>query len=133
MKQTISFTVYGKVEPMARARVFTDRHTGKIRAINPAKCEDWKNVIRQQALAHKPDTLLDSALELTLVFYLLRPPSKPKRELAPRWKPDCKNLLAAVEDALEGVFYTNDSRIVKEHVEKCYGDPTRVAITVAEV
>ncbi|MDO8472260.1 MAG: hypothetical protein Q7T05_00405 [Dehalococcoidia bacterium] len=43
MTQKISFIVYGKIEPMARARVFVDKHTGKIRAINPAAYTDWKN------------------------------------------------------------------------------------------
>ena len=129
----IQFTAYGNVQPMLRARVFVDKRTGKVRAANPAKCTDWKNTIRLQALTHRPQKLMDGPLALEMVFYLLRPQSKPKREIYPRWKPDFDNLTKAVTDALEGVFYTNDSRIVMVNIRKEYGDPPRVEIEIKEL
>lgn len=124
----VKFTVYGNSIPMARARVFVDKHTGKIRSANPKNCTDWKHSIAMQALEYRPGKLLDFPLRLTATFYLLRPKSKPKSEEYPATKPDFDNLVKAITDALEGVIYTNDSRIVEAHICKRYGDPPRVEI-----
>ncbi len=133
MKQRISFPVYGNAIPQARARVFVDKRTGKIRAANPQNCTDWKHLIQIQALEHRPTQLLDGALKVSLVFQLPRPASKPKKEYWPRWKPDWDNLAKALTDACEGLIYTNDSRIVDAHIVKCYGDSPGVMVTIEEM
>lgn len=129
----IRFTVYGNAIGMPRARVFVDRHSGHIRAANPAKATRWKDFVALQALPHQPEALLDGPLEVSAICYLQRPASKPKKHKWPMWKPDHENIEKAIWDALEGIIYTNDSRICRKFFEKRYGDPPRVEITIKEI
>ena len=49
-------------------------------------------------------------------------------------RPDCDNLLKAVMDALNGLIWTDDARIVDMRVQKDYAiGPPRVEISVEEV
>jgi len=125
----IAFTVYGNPVPKARARVVKLKN-GRTVSFTPAKTENWEDSIRAQALAYRPDNLLDGPLVLRAVFYLLRPRSRPKREQYPDRRPDLDNCLKSVKDALNGVIWTDDARIVKIIAEKCYGDPPRVEIMI---
>ncbi len=125
----ISLTVYGHPVPKARARTVRMK-SGKTVSYTPAKTENWEDSIRAQALRSRPGQLLDGPLALEATFYLLRPKSKPKRVVYPATKPDLDNLIKSVKDALEGIIYTNDSRIVDESVRKRYGDPPRVEISI---
>ena len=129
MSEAISLTIYGHPVPKARARTVRTRG-GRTVSYTPAKTESWEDSIRAQALQSRPGRLLDGPLALEATFYLLRPKSKPKRVLYPAWRPDLDNLVKSVKDALEGIIYTNDSRIVDEVARKRYGDPPRVEITI---
>jgi Holliday junction resolvase RusA-like endonuclease len=128
----IALVVYGHPVPKARARVVRTKN-GKTVSYTPGKTADWENSIRAQALACRPETLLDGPLALEVTFYLLRPRSRPKRDRFPDRKPDLDNLLKAVKDALNGVVWTDDSRIVDIVVRKRYGDPPRVEVVVREM
>lgn len=121
-KEAIRLVVYGNPVPKARVRVVRTK-SGKTVSYTPHKTESWEDSIRIQALQDRPAKLLDGPLALEVIFYLLRPKSKPKRVKYPDTKPDLDNLVKSIKDALEGVIYTNDSRIVREVIEKCYGDP----------
>ncbi len=76
---------------------------------------------------------LDGPLKMSLVFF-----RKPPR--SPKWKgegvadtaPDLDKLCRAIGDALEGIAYTNDSRIVELHACKRFG-PAGVAIRLIEL
>jgi len=126
----ISFTVYGEAVPKARARTVR-LPNGIIKSYTPKKTASWEEAIRAAALEHRPEKLLDGPLALEATFYRLKPKSKPKKYLYPDTKPDLDNLIKSVKDALEGIIYTNDSRIVDEVVRKRYGDPPRVEVTIA--
>ena len=126
---TISFTVYGNPIPKARARTVRLKN-GFTTTYTPKKTEQWEDMIRLQILKHRPEKLLDSAIALKAVFVLQRPKSIPKKRKYPETKPDLDNLLKSLTDAMEGIIYTNDSRIVKKQVEKIYGDPPRVEVEV---
>ena len=128
----VSLTVYGHPVPKARARTVRTKN-GKTVSFTPKKTASWEDSIRAQALSSRPEQLLDGPLVMEATFYLLRPKSRPKRELYPDRKPDLDNLVKSVKDALEGVIYTNDSRIVDEVTRKRYGDPPRVEVTIREV
>ena len=130
MTSSISFTVYGNPIPKARARTVRLKN-GLTTTYTPEKTENWEDMIRLQILKHKPDKLLDSALALKATFVLQRGKSIPKKRLYPETKPDLDNLLKSLTDAMEGIIYTNDSRIVKKEVEKVYGDPPRVEVEVS--
>lgn len=53
------------------------------------------------------------------------------RVMYPVKKPDAKNLLWGVEDALRGILYVDDSQLVDLDVTKRYGVNPGVEITVA--
>ena len=127
--KTIAFTVYGNPVPKARARTVRLKN-GMTTTFTPGKTADWESMIRLQTLEHKPDKLLDQALAIKAVFVLQRPKSVPKKRQYPETKPDLDNLLKSLTDAMEGIIYTNDSRIVKKVVSKEYGDPPRVEVEV---
>lgn len=125
----VSIVVYGTPVPKARARTVRLKN-GKTISYTPDKTAAWENKIQEQALKKRPGELLDGPLILEATFYLQRPKSKPKRVKFPDTKPDLDNLVKSVKDALEGIIYTNDSRIVDEVIRKRYGDPVRAEITV---
>lgn len=113
----IQFTVYGIPKPKARARVVT--HHGNTRAFTPDTTASWEDSVRAQALAHRPERLLDGPLRATLLFWLPKPKSK-KNDALPDTKPDLDNLSKSIFDALEGLIYTNDSRFVAKRLSKEY-------------
>ena len=138
----IVFTVYGKPEPAGSKRGFAfKRKTGgmgvAISDANP-KSRDWKNSITHRAREEYHGELLDGPLSLSLVFHLPRPKGhfgkRGLRDSAPRHittKPDVLKLARAVEDALTGVVWRDDSQIVIETLAKHYGEPARVEIAVS--
>lgn len=128
----IKFTVYGYPVPKARARTVR-LPNGKMTSYTPKKTAAWEESIRLQALACRPEKLLDGPLELNATFYLLRPKSRPKRMKYPDTKPDLDNLGKSLIDALEGLIFTNDSRIVDKVLRKRYGEPPRVEINIKPI
>ena len=52
----------------------------------------------------------------------------PSAPIAPIVKPDLLKLARAVEDALSGLVYKDDAQIVREILDKHYGEPARVEI-----
>jgi Holliday junction resolvase RusA-like endonuclease len=109
---------------------------------NP-KSKDWKTDIKAQIYREwNGRELLDGPLWLRLVFYLPRPQSHfgsgknagTLRATAPTFpatKPDVLKLARGVEDALTNIVWKDDSRIVKEILEKEFTvDLPRVVIQI---
>lgn len=128
----IEFTIYGNPIPKARARTVRLKN-GMTTTYTPKKTESWEDMIRLQILKHKPEKLIDGAMALKATFFLQRGKSIPKKREYPETKPDLDNLLKCLTDAMEGIIYTNDSRIVDEAVGKRYGDPPRVEVYLEEI
>lgn len=71
----------------------------------------------------------DGPMCLKVIFYRERPEShfrkggglKANAPAFPHTKPDADKLLRAVQDAMKGVVYTDDSRIVDPQVSKRWG------------
>jgi len=122
----ISFTVYGTAVAEARAR-----HSGTRggRPYTPPNTAAWRLCIREEALKHRPEVPLDEPLAVVAVFYSSPPKSKKKQY--PTGRPDCSNLIKAVEDALLGVIYRDDSCIVSLDVHKRYDAVPRVLVGIA--
>jgi Holliday junction resolvase RusA-like endonuclease len=95
---------------------------GLSHTFKPDATDRWETSIAGQAFKYKPEVPFDEPLCLGALFFRPIPKyisnNKSKLdaalnyELLPAKKPDLKNLVASVEDALEGVFYINDSSIV---------------------
>lgn len=144
----LTFTVHGVAAPAGSKRGFYNKKAGRVIVTDDsARSRPWKAQVADaaaQALAAHPDPPpFDAALYLEIHFYVQRPKghfgtgknagvvrsSAPTR---PTVKPDLLKLARAVEDALTGVCYRDDSQIVSEHLFKHYttdGARTEVYLT----
>lgn len=129
---TIRFTAYGLPAPQARPRR-VQLPNGRMVTFSPRSRTGWEDLIRWQALQHRPERLLDGPLALKCVFYMPRPKSAPKRREWNDRRPDIDNLFKSVADALKGLVFVEDARIARAEVEKRYGEPPRVEVEVWEL
>ena len=137
----IVFTVFGIAQSAGSKRGFARRRSDGSTFVsivddNP-KSRDWKNAVTAAASQHYTGDLLDCPIDLKLIFYRPRPlghfGKRGVRASAPAYpvsRPDVLKLARAVEDALTGVIYRDDSQIVTETLIKRFGEPSRVEIIV---
>jgi Holliday junction resolvase RusA-like endonuclease len=118
----IAFFIPGIPKPKQRAR------KGKNNVhYTPEQTETWESILYSRALEHKPEKPWNRPVRVNVDFVLLSP-LKPLFPGFAATKPDMDNLEKSLFDALEGVFYTNDSRIVAKSVTKGYGDVPGVKV-----
>jgi Holliday junction resolvase RusA-like endonuclease len=140
-------TVYGKPEPAGSKRAFLPKGL-KIPVVVDANknSRPWKNTVTKLAIEEMgADSPMRGPLFARFVFFMPRPKGhygsgknadklKPQFEHArPTGKPDALKLARGCEDALSGVVYADDAQIVSEQIEKEYGSPARVEITVQQI
>ena len=65
---------------------------------------------------------IDAPVGIEVIFYLPKP-KKPRFE-TPAVKPDIDNYLKALFDAMNGIIFVDDARIVRVIAEKAYGRPS---------
>lgn len=83
----------------------------------------------------------EQPLEVNIVFYMPIPKSVNKKRKAEilsgrlkhTKKPDIDNLIKSVLDALNGLAYADDSKIIKVAVEKQYSEKPRTELSIKEV
>ena len=140
----IVLRVPGTPQPGGSKRAFVPK--GWTRAVitdaNP-RAVDWKRTVQafaMEAMAGK--RLADGPLDVRMVFYMARPKghfgTRGLRASAPRFpqgKPDVLKLGRSTEDALTGIVWVDDARIVRERLEKVYSmdGKTGALIEVQEV
>lgn len=129
----IRFTVYGIPKPKARARTVKNKHTGTTHSFTPDTTATWEQSVLIQALENKPQQPWDNPIGMGLVFNLPRPKSVSKKRRWPYVKPDLDNLAKCIQDALNGVYYTDDSRICEMMIRKQYGQNPGVEVTVWKI
>lgn len=129
-------------DPVAQGRPRFSRQGGFVKAYDPSKSRDYKSYVRLIAAQNAPDSPVEGAIELSLRIYRAIPKGMPKykREAAkagtlrPVTKPDVSNVLKGVEDALQGVWYKDDSQIVGFGVlGKWYDERPRIEIMMREL
>lgn len=135
----ISFFVPGKPQPGG-----SKKSIGKHRIIdaNPHVGE-WRSTValagRNAFIESGLSVPYDCALYVQCTFYTARPKShfdkagkiKPKYENEfPTTRPDATKLFRSTEDALTGVVWTDDARIVEQHVSKRYGTAIGARIVI---
>jgi len=92
------------------------------------------NVVQDKA----PESPIQVPMAVFMTFYLPIPKSMPKykKELIKSGKyhhgkkPDTENMVKLVLDALEGVFYTNDSLVYFIQSQKIYSETPRTVIII---
>lgn len=102
-----------------------------VRDAGGKKNASWKEACKVFGCQAYKGPPLDGPLQATVVFAMPRPKhhfrtGKRAGELldtAPRWhtaKPDATKLWRSTEDALTGIFWTDDAQIVKQEISKRY-------------
>lgn len=136
--RSVSFTVHGLAAP-AGSKTLGYSSGGKAFVRDASKrSAPWKkHVAREAALAMEGRPLLDGALRLGVVFTVPRPKGhygarglRPSAPQYPTVRPDVTKLLRAVEDALTGIVWRDDSQVVWQVAWKEYGEPAHCIVTV---
>jgi Holliday junction resolvase RusA-like endonuclease len=92
---------------------------GRVRKANALKT--WRQTIAWMARSSFVGVLVDGDIALSATFRLPRPRSVLRSR--PNVKPDLAKLVRALEDALTGIVWTDDSRVVRyDQIEKVYAD-----------
>lgn len=125
-----SFTVPG-VPGTAGSKKYVGHHAGKAILVDSnKKGKDWRASV--QLFARQAGVRpIAGPVQLCVTFYMPRPAnhhkgsdrSKPLKDSAPArplTKPDCTKMLRAVEDALKGIAWHDDSQVVSQRTEKHY-------------
>lgn len=139
-RERIEFFVRGQPATAGSKTAFVHRTTGKVSVVDACKAgPTWRVAVQDAASAALlreglEGPILANALSIQLSFTLKRPrqhyslsgrnEGKLKR-WAPTWhtsKPDATKLTRAVEDALKGVAWRDDSLVCEQHVTKRYGE-----------
>ena len=146
----LDFSVLGKPRPKGSSKWVRSKSTGKSVPVGNEALEDWEAKIAHEARRQFEENfsaaakLWDVPVCLEVVFTFQRPKShhksndrtKPLRACAPdhpRNEADRDKLLRAVQDALEGVIYTNDKLVCEGPVSKVYGDTPGVRVWMSRM
>jgi len=104
----------------------------------------WRQEVAITARSVYSGPLLQGALALTLIFERPRPKGdfrtgknasvlKPSARPYPTQKPDSVKLTRAVEDALTGVIWQDDSQVVNHTIYKRWGECFRVYVRIDDL
>lgn len=132
----LAFTAYGTPRPQGSAKAFVRGNRAFITSDN-AKLKPYRHTLTQAALetASRGDLSVPLGvrgvpMEVSIVWTLAKPASKPKRVIHPTTKPDLDKLCRAVLDSLTGVAYEDDSQVIALSARKQYGMPERTEVMV---
>lgn len=125
----IHLNVKGNPQALKRHRTFRrGNFTGSYDPSKTAK-QDFLAKVAEKA----PETPIETPVTVEMEFYFARPKNHyrtgkyagEKKPQAPDWhisRPDCDNLIKFVLDALNGVYWRDDSVVCKLKVVKKYAD-----------
>jgi len=129
----IEFFVPGKPEALKRHRTY--RFGNKNVNVDPSSAAKDSFLVR--ACSHRPKEPIREALAVAMEFRFPRPKShytsKGLRSTAPKFhtsRPDADNLAKFVADALNGIFWHDDSCIARLIVEKQYNEVPGVFVRI---
>lgn len=145
MSRVIAFHVAGTPAPKGSMRAFTvplggGRVGARVIPDNRPQSRAWIALVADAARQARGegDLFVGVPLRLEAVFALARPAGhygkrglKPGAPIAPAGKPDADKLARQVGDALKGVLFDDDARIVQYHADKVYaleGQATGLAL-----
>lgn len=139
MKISILFTIPGK--PIAQARARAVRRANYVTMYDPKLSRQYKTIVATYAKQAYPLQPIDSAVKVVIDLFLPIPTSFNKRrkqeaiegKLRPTKKPDYDNLVKGVQDAMNGICYTDDCQIVDAVISKYYSENPRVEVMVEEL
>lgn len=132
MKTITEFFISGHPMPAGSKKfVGMNKKTGRALIIDQSghKGKIWREVCQKTAKLHYQGPLIEEAMDVDMIFFLPRPKnhfnSKGGLKKSAPWrhivKPDKTKLGRAVEDAMTGVIWKDDSRVVSGDTSKAYG------------
>lgn len=136
--QKITLRVPGRPQPGGSKRGFVPKgwNHAVIVDANP-KVGDWKRTVQAFALAKATGRILDGPLRVTMTFVRARPNGHfgkhGLRQSAPTYPdvtPDVLKLARPTEDALTGIIWKDDARIVTEIIQKRYTSNGRTGAVI---
>jgi Holliday junction resolvase RusA-like endonuclease len=133
----VHFVVYGIPGPQgSKSPKGRDRKGRVILVESSKKVKPWRAAVTAAAELVRPSELLDGPLVADMIFSLPRPLGhfgtgrnaglvKPSAPLRPHVVPDLSKLQRSTEDALTGVIWVDDARVVEygRAVKLYAGDP----------
>lgn len=140
--QKLEFFVRGQPATQGSKKAFYNPKAGRALVVEDCKKNrPWRSDVRneaEKAIDAQRWELFNGPVFIHLTFCLPRPkgdfnskgllkPSAPKFHTK---KPDTVKLARAVEDALKGVVWGDDSQICQEFIEKIYGDQPGVRVEI---
>lgn len=135
-----TFIVRGKPQSKLRARVVTNKYSGKVHSYTPEKTMAYENLIRWSYKEAGGQYMGEKLIEAEIKAFYPIPKSKTKKErlaieqdeIRPQTKPDCDNIIKVVLDSLNGVAYYDDKQVVCVSCNKYYSDTGYLEITFKE-
>ena len=137
----IKLTIPGKPISKLRARIFTNKYTGRAMSYTPKETTNYANFIKQIYITKYGQHKLTGAIRQTINAYYPIPKSTSKKKRAlmlegkirPTVKPDYDNVEKNFSDALENIAFDNDNQIVSSRFDKYYSDNPRCEIEIEEI
>lgn len=138
----VEFFAGGIARPKGSSRAFTAKNGKAHVAPASSKEKGWRSGVSNAAAAAMGHTApLDGELGVYMAFYMRRPRShfgsgknanklKKSAPGAPTSAPDLSKLVRSVEDALIGIVFVDDARIVAFNVKKSYTNETHPHVGV---
>ncbi|HAB9977055.1 TPA_asm: RusA family crossover junction endodeoxyribonuclease [Listeria monocytogenes] len=136
---TIKFTINIPPHPQERPRF---RSLGKfIQTYDPPKSKEYKKKIANVAKMYAPGAPINSPIQIKLIFFVTMPTSKSKKwkqraltgQEFPAVRPDIDNYVKAVLDALNGIMFSDDGKIIELIAYKRYSDVARTEVSITEL
>lgn len=116
---SLAIRIYGPPVAQGSMKGFVVKGRAIVTSNNAAKLKPWRQEIAATALAND-FAPLEGPVTIMALFYVRRPPSRPKKYREPDKRPDLDKLLRAVLDALTGIAYHDDGQIVEASIQKSY-------------
>lgn len=134
----ITFTIPGEPQGKARARTVRAK-SGISLSYTPEKTASYENLVKlyYQDSGGKFTECKQYSVDIQAVFSIPKSSTKKFKELAmsgnvsPTKKPDCDNIAKIICDALNGIAWTDDSKITDLSVKKTYGPEPCVIISIS--
>jgi len=96
----------------------------------PKETKQAERLFKEEAKKYAPTKPLEGPLVVYLDFYKLKPKSYAKNVVYWTKKPDIDNMAKLVLDAMNKIFFIDDSQVVELNITKQYGDIEKIVINV---
>ena len=122
------------ITPVAKGRPRFCVRGKFVSAYTDKKTREYEKNVLSESLSYAPKRPLTGAISATMVFYMTRPKSLAKSVKHHVKKADLDNLIKAILDPLNKVFFNDDSQIIHISASKCYAtDKVGISIVLQEI